>query len=315
MSNLARISLASLAVLFALTAGFGASALATSGSNDGHGGIALAAPKGTHKPKPGTTPVPTPAPTRRPAATPRPTPKPTPKPTSRPRTAAPAPKPKPKPTIAELAPAPSPASATEAAALTTPHSDDRGLSVSVLSIGEQPLTIAVGIVALAGVLLFGAWYFVGRGRPTGSVFGRFARAAAGGAAFTAVTPEPVIPAPLPPPPPAALPVPAAPAEEAVPRRRRDALRKLRGSAQPPPTEPPASRAARFDEVFSTSPMRRVVRDAQVVLLNVPHEVYGIPLTQIASGREVELIENRDRWARVRTPWGEEGWVPATALGT
>jgi hypothetical protein len=175
------------------------------------------------------------------------------------------------------------------------------------------LTIAVGIVAFAGVLLFGAWYFVSRRRPTGTMFGRFARAAAGGAAFTAVTPQAAIVAPLPPPPAAVTPAP--PNEAPVPRRRRDALRKLRGSGQPPTTEPPASRAARFDEVFSTSPMRRVVRDAQVVLLNVPHEVYGIPLTQIASGREVELIENRDSWAKVRTPWGEEGWVPATALGT
>ena len=62
-------------------------------------------------------------------------------------------------------------------------------------------------------------------------------------------------------------------------------------------------------------MRRVVQVERVELLNVPHEVYGIPLTEIVSGREVELIEHQDSWAKVRTPWGQEGWLPAKSLGT
>jgi SH3-like domain-containing protein len=75
-----------------------------------------------------------------------------------------------------------------------------------------------------------------------------------------------------------------------------------------------TRVARFDEVFADSPMRRVIRGDHVELLNVPHDLYGIPLTEIASGREVELMEHDDTWAKVRTPWGDVGWVPSRALG-
>ena len=178
--------------------------------------------------------------------------------------------------------------------MTTTNRRDPGISVSVLSIGQQPLTIAVSIVALAGVLLFGAWFVVGRRRPASR--DPMPLAEMGTSAVSA------------PPPPAA--------EAPVPRRRRDALRRRRSSDQPiAGNTPPSVRAARFDEVFADSPMRRVVQVDRVELLNVPHEVYGIPLTAIAAGREVELLENRDAWSRVRTPWGQEGWLPAKALGT
>jgi hypothetical protein len=178
--------------------------------------------------------------------------------------------------------------------LTTGGKRDPGVPISVLAIGQQPLAIAVTFVAMAGALLLGAWFVAGRRRP--------------GSRRPALLPQvPTAPAA-----PAASPQPA---EAVVPRRRRDALRLRRSSARPPADVPPTSRAARFDEVFADSPMRRVVHMDQVELLNVPHEVYGIPLTQIASGREVELIEHQDSWAKVRTAWGQEGWVPSKALGT
>jgi hypothetical protein len=291
MSNLARLSLSSLAVVLALTAVLAGSALAST-RLDGNGDASvLAAPKATHKPKPGTTPVPTPRP---PTPTPKPTPKPTPRPTARPAAATSAPKAKPRLKPAQ-SPLPSTASTTpQPAVLTTTDRRDPGVPVSVIAIGEQPLAIAVSIVALAGAVLFGAWFVLGRRRPANR--------------DTVLLPEMATS-----PAPALLP----PAAEApVPRRRRDALRRRRSSDQAIAAGTPASsRAARFDEVFADSPMRRVVHADRVELLNVPHEVYGIPLTEIVSGREVELLENRDTWARVRTPWGQEGWVPAKALGT
>ena len=62
-------------------------------------------------------------------------------------------------------------------------------------------------------------------------------------------------------------------------------------------------------------MRRFVGDGGVTLLNVPHEMLGIPLTAVDAGREVELLEVQEPWAKVRTAWGEEGWVSAKDLRT
>ena len=166
--------------------------------------------------------------------------------------------------------------------------------MSVLAIGRGPLAVAVGIVSLAGLVLFGAWFVRGRRRPV--------QRNAGLVPELASSPAPALPSPA--------------AEVPVPRRRRDALRRKRSANEALAGDTaPSKRVARFDEVFADSPMRRVVHGDRVELLNVPHEVLGIPLTEIASGREVELIENGETWARVRTPWGQEGWVRAKALGS
>jgi len=100
---------------------------------------------------------------------------------------------------------------------------------------------------------------------------------------------------------------AALATAAAPKGRRG-LRKPKGA-----TAGRRGRVKRLDEVFAASAMRRVVVGDNIELLNVPHEVYGIPLTDIANGREVELVEERAPWAKIRTPWGAEGWVPSSAL--
>jgi len=51
----------------------------------------------------------------------------------------------------------------------------------------------------------------------------------------------------------------------------------------------------------------------VQLLNVPNATLGTPLTQLGLGREVELLELDEGWAKVRTPWGEVGWVQSSRL--
>jgi hypothetical protein len=105
-------------------------------------------------------------------------------------------------------------------------------------------------------------------------------------------------------------------DESVPRWRRASVRRERAWTPPPkPEEPAVDRTARFDDVFSDSRMRRFIRDERVTLLNVPHDLLGSPLTSLDAGREVELLEVRDSWARVRTAWGDEGWVAEKALRT
>jgi hypothetical protein len=313
-----KILLPSLAVMAVLTVGFSASALAGS-RVDGNGDISVLAPKPSHKPKPGTTPIPTPTPTptRRPVATPKPTAKPIVQATPVPATPKPRPRPTPAPTAQVVSPSPSLAS--QAAALTTGGRGGAGRQVSVLSIEQEPLRIAMGIVVAAGLLLLGTWLLAGqrssRGKsdrageppapepdpsmapeaaPTESLLTQRATpAAADGAGLAAADG-------------------AALAEAAGPPRRRG-LRKAKAASAGKSTGR-RGRVKRLDEVFATSAMRRVVVGENVELLNVPHELYGIPLTDIAIGREVELVEEQAPWAKIRTPWGAEGWVRSTSLG-
>jgi outer membrane biosynthesis protein TonB len=312
MSTRPKILLPSLAVMLLLTVGFSASALASS-RVDANGDTSALAPKPSHKPKPGTTPAPTPTPTRRPTATPKATPKPTTNPVVHATTAPATPKPRPRPTSApaESGLVPSPSTSPQAGAVTTAIGGP-GRQISVLSIGQEPLRIAIGIVAAAGVLLLGNWLVMGRRRSR--------RRTDGAAGPPVPEPDPSM-SPLAAPAEAITAQPAAPEgaaqtslATAAPARRRG-LRKPKGStAGGGKAAGRRGRVKRLDEVFAESAMRRVVVGDNVELLNVPHEVYGIPLTDIATGREVELVEEQAPWAKVRTPWGAEGWVPSSSLG-
>ena len=101
----------------------------------------------------------------------------------------------------------------------------------------------------------------------------------------------------------------------MPRWRRESVRRERVWTPPARVEAPADSRyeARFEGAFSDPAARRVVREDHVQLLNVPHEVFGTALTEIGMGREVELLEVAETWARVRTAWGEQGWIPTRAL--
>lgn len=295
MPNLPRIWLASLAVVFVLTAGFGASALASTGL-DPDGSVLAQAPKGSHKPNPNATPTPTPVPTKKPAATPKPTPRPTTRPPA--PTATPRPKPKPTPTPAPPAvlttPGPSP---TQRAAVTGTDRRDPGTHVSVLAIGQEPLAIAVSIVAIAGVALLAAWFVLARRRAI-ALWASATFLPAMRARFTLRRPRRAAPQA------ASAAVPTAPAEP---------TRKKRG--QKSGGAKGDRRSGHLDDVFAGSAARRVVQQDHVQLLNVPSGSFGTPLTELGSGREVKILERHDSWAKVRTPWGEEGWLPESVLGT
>jgi len=172
--------------------------------------------------------------------------------------------------------------ATPRAAHTILGSRDPDLQVSVLAIGSGPTAIAATIVALAGVVLFGAWLVFGRRRPREGN-GLLVAQSAADAATRAAPGE------------------AGPASSQRPTGRRK--RSFRGDR----------RSGHLEDVFAGSKMRRVVREDQVQLLNVPNATLGTPLTELESGREVELLELDEGWAKVRTPWGEVGWVQSSRL--
>jgi len=171
--------------------------------------------------------------------------------------------------------------------------------------GPESFSLAFLVAGLAGVTIVGGWFLFGRRRSGGR--GGLVIQPAGGGAFVAVAPSPP-----------ARRAGAGPNDggSSVPRWRRPSVRRAPAWAPPPTTEEPVvDSAARFDSVFSDSRMRRFIRDDRVTLLNVPHELLGSPLTSLDTGREVELLEVRDGWARVRTAWGDEGWIAEKALRT
>jgi hypothetical protein len=175
-----------------------------------------------------------------------------------------------------------PSMATPRAATATLGSRDPGMQVSVLAIGSGPIAIAVTIVGLAGVVLFGAWFMFGRRRP-GERDGLLVAPAAPHAAPR-----------------------SGPGEDGPPSSQRPAGRRKRSFRGD-------RRSGHLEDVFAGSDMRRVVREDQVQLLNVPNATLGTPLTELGSGREVELLELDEGWAKVRTPWGEVGWVQSSRL--
>ena len=102
----------------------------------------------------------------------------------------------------------------------------------------------------------------------------------------------------------------------MPRWLRPSVRQER--AWTPPVRHEAfresRRVSRFEDPVSDTVMRQSLRYDGALLLNVPSETYATPITEMGTGDEVEVLEVADEWVRVRTPWGDEGWVVAMALG-
>jgi len=174
--------------------------------------------------------------------------------------------------------------------------------VRAVSPGPIPLVAAVGFVL--GMLAYGAWFLAGRRRqPAGNrdlamdLANLKNRAGVGDRRDTNRQRVPDD-------------------EAAVPRWLRKSVREERVWTPPPPRHPPAesARLTRFVEPASDSANRRAVH-ARVALLNVPNEALSTTITSIERGDEVEILQARDTWLRVRTATGDEGWIPSGALGT
>ena len=104
-------------------------------------------------------------------------------------------------------------------------------------------------------------------------------------------------------------------EAATPRWLRKSVREERVWTPPPPRHPPAESPppARFVAPDWDTANRKAVH-ARTALLNVPNEALSTPITDIERGDEVEILQARDTWLRVRTATGDEGWILSTAIG-
>jgi hypothetical protein len=107
-----------------------------------------------------------------------------------------------------------------------------------------------------------------------------------------------------------------PSEEAtVPRWLRPSIRAARVASLNNPTfrdpRAPVSFAAPVDEASE----RLIIRYDLVQLLDRPDEALGMPLGELDTGDEVEVLERVTIWARVRTPAHRDGWVPAMTLAS
>ncbi len=100
-------------------------------------------------------------------------------------------------------------------------------------------------------------------------------------------------------------------EALMPRWRRPSLKTARYST--PKVAPMPAPAMTFARTSSSGLERRIVRYDLVPLNDIPDEVRGSSVGQLQANDEVELVERRGAWVKVRTPLGAEGWIHRTTL--
>jgi hypothetical protein len=282
----------------------------SSGSNKGARTVTFTAVSPVSAVVSAPTPKPTPKPTPRP--TPRPTPKPTPKPNP---TLRPTPKPTAKPTPKPTRPAsPSPAPAGSGAGA-SPSPSGTVLAGGIVGIGPitgspspagplggGPSPLLVPLWTLAGLAGAGALFvIVARRRSRDSE-----NALAAPSNVVILTHPSVMPNRLP-----AI-APGIPIEEqGMPRWRRPSVRASRQAEARGAIEGPV--AIRFREDPAPDVERRAVRYRIVPITDEPDEIRSTEVGQLSQGDEVEVIGRHAGYVRVRTPFGQEGWVHRTTL--
>jgi hypothetical protein len=252
-----------------------------------------------------------------PPATPRPTPPPTPRPTPTPRPVArvtkatgQSPRPTAKPSLspsASASPSPDPVNAGLIPG-TDPFGPNGSLS-GVLPVEQGPslMVVALGLVAAVGG--FGLLALV-RGRrrrrlePIVVVESSEAPALVSGAqpalVLTPTTATTTV---------SSADVP--PEEMAMPRWRRPSLRVARQALHRGQVEPHTP--VLFREAPAPDVERRIVRYRIVRVTDAPDELLGTEVGNLGEGDEVEVLERKSMYLRVRTPVGLEGWVHRTTL--
>ncbi len=98
----------------------------------------------------------------------------------------------------------------------------------------------------------------------------------------------------------------------MPRWRRPSLRAARMASERAPA--PAAVPLAFGDRAADGAERARIRYQLVRLTDEPDEIRSTQIAQLVAGDEVEVLERRAAWARVRTPMGVEGWVPKMTLG-
>jgi len=183
------------------------------------------------------------------------------------------------------------------------ESTQGGGAAAVRSVTPSPVPLVAAVGFVLGMLAYGAWFLAGRRRqPVGNrdLAADLAnlRNRANVDDRRGANRQPV------------------PADEAeLPRWLRPSVREERVWTPPPPRYPPAesTQATRFVAPGWDSANRHAVH-ARTALLNVPNEALSTPITEIERGDEVEVLQARDEWLRVRTAIGDEGWILSSAIG-
>jgi hypothetical protein len=264
--------------------------------------IAVAAPPPPATPRP--TPTPTPRPTPAPTARAQPVARVTTKPTSQ--------SPRPRPTSSPTPSSNPSASPNPFTAGLIPGADPltpSGLPGSGLPIEQGPSGMLVGLGLLASIGGFGMFGLAMARRrrkeqPIIVVETVSAPALASGPeptfALMPTTETPTVSAT------------GVPAEEmAMPRWRRPSLRDARQSVQRTQFEPHNPVLFRGDAPPDVE--RRIVRYRIVRVTDAPDELLGSEVGNLGEGDEVEILERKSMYLRVRTPTGLEGWVHRTTL--
>ena len=102
-----------------------------------------------------------------------------------------------------------------------------------------------------------------------------------------------------------------PEEMAMPRWRRPSLRVARQAIHRGQVEP--HMPVLFREIAGPDVERRIVRYRIVRVTDAPDELLGVEVGNLGEGDEVEILERKSMYLRVRTPMGLEGWVHRTTL--
>jgi hypothetical protein len=102
-----------------------------------------------------------------------------------------------------------------------------------------------------------------------------------------------------------------PTEAGIPRWRRQSLKDARFKSDR--VAAPTPRHLSFGSAPPPGVERSIVRYDLAPLLDAPDEVTGLPVADLRSGDEVDVIGRRGVWTEVRTPRGVVGWVHRTTL--
>lgn len=101
----------------------------------------------------------------------------------------------------------------------------------------------------------------------------------------------------------------------MPRWLRPSVRAARVASTKNPTPRERRAPVAFAAPVDGATERLVVRYDLVQLLDRPDEALGMPVGELDTGDEIEVLERVTIWARVRTPADRDGWVPAMTLAS
>ena len=102
-------------------------------------------------------------------------------------------------------------------------------------------------------------------------------------------------------------------ETLLPRWLRPSVRAARVASPKLPAPEERRAPLLFAGPLNGETERLAIRYDRVQLLDRPDEALGMPVGELDTGDEVEVLERDAIWVRVRTPANRDGWVPAMTL--